>query len=304
MKRTRAHHRRLGLYRQASGRARLPRRAGRCGPPRAILQRSRDMRRRARRDAGPRAPADWSPLLDGVSHVRASRRHRARPGPTPRRDLSPASIAMRSASWRQAARATDRAFRADVVGQGAGRRLAADHVITETDAPQPTDTYGRTKLEAERLLAESGVAFTVLRPAVVYGKGVKGNIAALATLAQTPMPLPFGAARQSPLAARARESRFGRRACAYGAGSRRRDLLVADPSRSASRSSSPPCARGLAVRLTSSRVPAGAVKRLMKTLRQGSRLGARLREFRHRCGEAPGPSAGSPRVRRMTASSP
>jgi UDP-glucose 4-epimerase len=36
------------------------------------------------------------------------------------------------------------------------------------------------------------VAFAVLRPAVVYGKGVKGNIAALATLAQTPMPLPFG----------------------------------------------------------------------------------------------------------------
>jgi len=31
----------------------------------------------------------------------------------------------------------------------------------------------------------------VLRPAVVYGKGVKGNIAALATLAKTPMPLPF-----------------------------------------------------------------------------------------------------------------
>jgi len=31
----------------------------------------------------------------------------------------------------------------------------------------------------------------VLRPAVVYGKGVKGNIASLATLAKTPMPLPF-----------------------------------------------------------------------------------------------------------------
>jgi UDP-glucose 4-epimerase len=27
---------------------------------------------------------------------------------------------------------------------------------------------------------------------VVYGRGVKGNIASLATLAQTPMPLPFG----------------------------------------------------------------------------------------------------------------
>jgi UDP-glucose 4-epimerase len=60
------------------------------------------------------------------------------------------------------------------------------------DVPRPTDSYGRAKLEAERLLAASGAPFTVLRPAVIYGKGVKGNIAALATLAKTPMPLPFG----------------------------------------------------------------------------------------------------------------
>jgi UDP-glucose 4-epimerase len=70
--------------------------------------------------------------------------------------------------------------------------LSADHVISETDKAEPTDPYGRSKLAAERLLAESGVNFTVLRPAVVYGRGVKGNIASLATLAQTPMPLPFG----------------------------------------------------------------------------------------------------------------
>ena len=70
--------------------------------------------------------------------------------------------------------------------------LSADHAITETDMPEPTDTYGRSKLEAERLVAASGVPYTMLRPAVVYGKGVKGNIAALATIAKTPMPLPFG----------------------------------------------------------------------------------------------------------------
>jgi UDP-glucose 4-epimerase len=69
--------------------------------------------------------------------------------------------------------------------------LSAERPITEKDAPAPTDAYGRAKLEGERLLAKSGVPFTVLRPAVVYGKGVKGNIAALTTLARTPMPLPF-----------------------------------------------------------------------------------------------------------------
>lgn len=69
--------------------------------------------------------------------------------------------------------------------------LSADHAITERDVPAPTDAYGRSKLEAERLIATSGVTFTVLRPAVVYGPRVKGNIASLATLAKTPMPLPF-----------------------------------------------------------------------------------------------------------------
>jgi UDP-glucose 4-epimerase len=69
--------------------------------------------------------------------------------------------------------------------------VAAEHIITEKDPALPTDDYGRAKLRGEKLLAQSGVPFTVLRPAVVYGKGVKGNIAALATLAKTPMPLPF-----------------------------------------------------------------------------------------------------------------
>jgi UDP-glucose 4-epimerase len=80
--------------------------------------------------------------------------------------------------------------------------LSAENPISEKDVPQPSDAYGRTKLAAECLVEKSGVGFTVLRPAVVYGKGVKGNIAALVTLAKTPMPLPFGdlANRRSLLA--------------------------------------------------------------------------------------------------------
>ena len=34
--------------------------------------------------------------------------------------------------------------------------LSADHAITETDVPAPTDAYGRSKLEAERLIEASG----------------------------------------------------------------------------------------------------------------------------------------------------
>lgn len=71
----------------------------------------------------------------------------------------------------------------------------SDHPIGDDDAPRPTDAYGRSKLEAEEALAETGIPFVALRPALVYGPGVKGNLAALFKLARKPWPLPFGAFR-------------------------------------------------------------------------------------------------------------
>jgi nucleoside-diphosphate-sugar epimerase len=68
----------------------------------------------------------------------------------------------------------------------------SDHILSETDVPRPTDPYGRSKLAAEVALARSGVDFTVLRPVLVYGPGVKGNLRALVRLAALPVPLPFG----------------------------------------------------------------------------------------------------------------
>ena len=68
----------------------------------------------------------------------------------------------------------------------------ADHVLTEADEPRPTDAYGRSKLAAESAVRDSGVPFTVLRPVLIYGPGVKGNFAALARLACSWLPLPFG----------------------------------------------------------------------------------------------------------------
>jgi nucleoside-diphosphate-sugar epimerase len=70
---------------------------------------------------------------------------------------------------------------------------AADHAVTEADATQPTDAYGRSKHAAEIALAQSGASFTILRPVLVYGPGVKGNLRALMRLAALPLPLPFGA---------------------------------------------------------------------------------------------------------------
>jgi nucleoside-diphosphate-sugar epimerase len=67
---------------------------------------------------------------------------------------------------------------------------AADHALTEKDPPAPTDAYGRSKLAAEQAVRASGVPFTILRPVLLYGPGVKGNFAMLARAAASPLPLP------------------------------------------------------------------------------------------------------------------
>ena len=68
----------------------------------------------------------------------------------------------------------------------------ADRVLTEEDEPAPTDAYGRSKWAAEQGLAELGIDWVALRPVLVYGPGVKGNMAALVDLARSPFPLPLG----------------------------------------------------------------------------------------------------------------
>ena len=62
------------------------------------------------------------------------------------------------------------------------------------DSPGPEDAYGRTKWEAEKSLAQwSAMETCIVRSPLVYGAGVKGNLLALLRLADSSMPLPFGA---------------------------------------------------------------------------------------------------------------
>jgi len=64
--------------------------------------------------------------------------------------------------------------------------------LNESNLPQPTDAYGRSKLAAEEAVRKSGTPFTILRPVVMYGPGVKANLQSLIKLADTSLPLPFG----------------------------------------------------------------------------------------------------------------
>ncbi len=78
----------------------------------------------------------------------------------------------------------------------------ADGVLTEARAIEPGDAYGRSKRDAEQGLAGLDIDWVALRPVLVYGPGVKGNMAALVALARSPWPLPLGGlgARRSVLA--------------------------------------------------------------------------------------------------------
>ena len=79
---------------------------------------------------------------------------------------------------------------------------SADRVQTEDVEPRPTDAYGKSKLAAERGLAEIDIDWVSLRATLVYGPGVSGNMAQLIRFARSPFPLPVGSlrARRSLLA--------------------------------------------------------------------------------------------------------
>lgn len=101
--------------------------------------------------------------------------------------------------------------------------------LSEADAAAPTDAYGRSKLAAEEALAGTGLDWVALRPVLVYGEGVKGNMAALLTLARTPYPLPLASltGRRSLVSV---ESLAGAVITALEApGPLKRPLVVADP---------------------------------------------------------------------------
>ena len=72
---------------------------------------------------------------------------------------------------------------------------SADRVQTEDVEPRPTDAYGKSKLAAERGLAEIDIDWVSLRATLVYGPGVSGNMAQLIRFARSPFPLPLGSLR-------------------------------------------------------------------------------------------------------------
>ena len=65
--------------------------------------------------------------------------------------------------------------------------------LQDGDPPHPDGPYGEAKLAAEAAINQVCPNTICLRLAPLYGPGVKGNLATLFKLAQTGLPLPFGA---------------------------------------------------------------------------------------------------------------
>jgi len=132
---------------------------------------------------------DWAPLLDGVDRIvhLAGIAHTAGVADELYDRINRQATAELAAA---AARAGIRqlVFVSSIRAQSGP---TADHALTERDPPAPTDTYGRSKLAAEAAVRGAGVPFTILRPVLLYGPGVKGNFASLLRAARSPWPLPL-----------------------------------------------------------------------------------------------------------------
>jgi UDP-glucose 4-epimerase len=137
------------------------------------------------------AAIDWRAALAGVDHVV----HMA--------GLAHAGPGLDEALYRRINTEVTLELAAAAQAAGVGRFVYLSSIKALTDTfdgpplredmqPAPGDPYGRSKLAAEQGLAGLDLDWVALRPVLIYGPGVKANMAALLRLARLPVPLPFG----------------------------------------------------------------------------------------------------------------
>ncbi|MEQ8230375.1 MAG: NAD-dependent epimerase/dehydratase family protein [Gammaproteobacteria bacterium] len=80
-----------------------------------------------------------------------------------------------------------------VCGERSPRTARGWRALSARDTPQPEDNYGRSKWLAEQALAACAgdMRTTVLRPPLLYGPGMKGNLPRLFDAIARRRPLPF-----------------------------------------------------------------------------------------------------------------
>jgi len=149
------------------------------------------------------ASTDWRRLVDGVDavvHLAARVHVLDDDAADPLAEFRTANVSVTEQLARVAADAGVRRFvfvsTIKVLGERTG-----DRPFTHADQPNPCDPYGVSKLEAEvalRHVAEtSSMELVVLRPALVYGPGVRGNLQRVLELVDRAVPLPLASVRNA-----------------------------------------------------------------------------------------------------------
>lgn len=79
--------------------------------------------------------------------------------------------------------------------KASAEQTTAGENVSEADAVRPTDAYGRSKWLAEQALtdlsAQRSLPLVIIRPPLIYGPGVSGNMRRLLRLVDLGAPLPF-----------------------------------------------------------------------------------------------------------------
>lgn len=136
-------------------------------------------------------PIDWRPALDGVDHV-VHMAGLAHAGPGLDEALYTRINTQATLELAQAAAAAGVRRFVYLSSIKALSGVFDGPPLAEDAEPAPADAYGRSKLAAERGLSVLDLDWVALRPVLIYGPGVKANMAALLRLARLPLPLPFG----------------------------------------------------------------------------------------------------------------
>lgn len=80
-----------------------------------------------------------------------------------------------------------------------GEKTQYEQSFNEFDAPSPRGHYAVSKWEAEqallRVASETGLEIVIVRPSLIYGRGVKGNFAQMLKILAMGIPVPLASAR-------------------------------------------------------------------------------------------------------------
>ena len=147
---------------------------------------------------------DWSHALQGVSVVihAAARAHNMRENAQdPFAEYRRVNVEGTLNLALQAAAAGVRRFVFISSIKVNGEVTAPGHTFTSDDIPLPKDAYGQSKAEAEAQLRkvsqQTQMEFTIIRPPLIYGPGVKGNLATLISCVRLGLPLPLRGVNQN-----------------------------------------------------------------------------------------------------------